>query len=508
MATVAYVKSGAGAVPLANQAWANGDKMVPAISDATTNFAVARKWVWETTTAGTSTGTPTWPAAVTQDVTTVTQNGVVWTARKPGFSSGTTANWAYSTIYLLYGEACQAAAGDITYVSNNHAETQGAAYTSIAIAGGITLCVDDGVAPPTALALTAAITLNGATSNLAFTGIGSYRYGLILTAGSGQSTTCSIVNNSAQSFENCQFILASTGASSLLNFGNNPLLTNCDYKFGAAGQGINGGGMRIIGGSLLSGGTSPTALISNIGSSTGNGDTTTNRVCGLDLSNASASINLSTTATNGGIQFYDIELPASWSGSVSSATVTYNTVYDMQNSDNTGTNYIIQRKGFAGLLTQETSIVRSGGASNGVTALSWKIVTNASALYPQRPFVCPEIVKWYPITGFSVGGAVNVTVELVTDNVILTDKDVWVEIISLNSSGAPLGTLTTSRGPLVGSATNLTTSAASWGGGLGTPKPQSITLNITPNLAGIMHVTVKVAKASTTVYVDPQLTFS
>lgn len=64
-----------------NQAWALGDMMYPHPTDTSTDVAVARGYAWEVTTAGTSNGTPTWPASVTVDVTTVTQNGVVWIAR-------------------------------------------------------------------------------------------------------------------------------------------------------------------------------------------------------------------------------------------------------------------------------------------------------------------------------------------------------------------------------------------------------------------------------------------
>jgi hypothetical protein len=66
---------------LANRAWALGEIMAPALGDVSANVAVARGYAWEVTTAGTSTGTPVWPAAVTVNTTTVTQNGVVWTAR-------------------------------------------------------------------------------------------------------------------------------------------------------------------------------------------------------------------------------------------------------------------------------------------------------------------------------------------------------------------------------------------------------------------------------------------
>ena len=51
-----YVKSGSGVVDYnAAKAYSTGEKMVPAIADATTNFAVGRRAVWDCTTGGTGT---------------------------------------------------------------------------------------------------------------------------------------------------------------------------------------------------------------------------------------------------------------------------------------------------------------------------------------------------------------------------------------------------------------------------------------------------------------------
>ena len=122
-----YVKSGSGATERANSTvYALGDRMVIAPADLSTNYTYARKWVWECTVAGTSgAAVPTWPSAVTQEVTTIADGSVVWTARRPGFSSGTTANWTFATIHLSYA-ATASVGGDIVYVSSSHSENSSA----------------------------------------------------------------------------------------------------------------------------------------------------------------------------------------------------------------------------------------------------------------------------------------------------------------------------------------------------------------------------------------------
>ncbi len=505
-----YVKSGAGAIPLANQAWVNGNKMVPTLADATANVNVARRWVWETTTAGTSTGTPTWAASVTQDVTTVTQNGVVWTARKPGFSTGTTANWAYATIYLDYGARAAVTAGDIVYVSNNHAESQSAAYAiNFVAARCVMICVNDGAAPPTATALTGALTT---TNNSTITiGVGATSgcqvEGIVFTAGSAASGTASIVAaNFLYTLKNCQFIIATTGVSSIISMGQN-FLVNCDVKFADAAQSVNMNGTTWSGGSLLSGGTSPTALVGASG--------VYSTMENFDLTNASAGINLTgLTSFVARLSFRNMRLPASWSGALNSGTVTNNSYFEMDAADNAGNVYIDQCKTFGGLLTQETSIYRTGGASNGTTSMSWKLVTiTNTTLFPANSLITPQIVKWFPITGFAVASPVTVTLHFIHDNATaLNDDEIWSEATYYASSGSPIGTLITNAKSSVLASANAqpSDSSASWigTGGFSNPNKQKLTLTFTPNLAGIINIVVKMAKSNKTLYLDPQVDFS
>lgn len=505
-----YLKSGSGAAEYnAAQAYSVGDRMVIAASDATTNYATARKWVWECTTGGTTNSAITWPASVTQDVTTVTQNSVVFTARKPGFSSGTTADWSYAGIYGAWVISA-AAANDTVYVSNNHAETQSSAVTWTYPQGLNVICVDDTAAPPTALATTATVTTTGATaieinSNNA---PATYTYGLNFVVGSGSSSAANFLVHVAM-FDTCSVTLATTSSSAKIQWTLASYWKNVSVKFSAAGQtcacGSSVGTLVWSGGSLLSGGTSPTTLLASLGAIA--------YVENLDLSNASSSMDLcSSTTFNVSAYFRNIKLPTNWSGALnssggSSAPTKQTAIFDLQNVDYSGSNYRISRATPYGNLNSETTITRAGGANNGTSGLSWKVVTstaNATAKYPQATFWTPEIVKWVGATGSTV----TATVEIVS-SATLNNDDIWLEVTYLSASGAPLGTVVTNaKAGLLANAAAHTTSTATWNSSPATPVYQKLAVSFVPQLKGFIHAQVRVAKASTTVYIDPKITLS
>ena len=175
----------------------------------------------------------------------------------------------------------------------------------------------------------------------------------------------------------------------------------------------------------------------------------------------------------------------------------------MDSCDNSGTNYLIQRQTLYGLLTQETTIVRTGGASNGTTPMSWKLVCTAGAgFFPQGNTSTPQIVSWNDTTGTPI----TVTVEAVS-SASLNDDELWLEVSYLGTSGAPLGTLITSaKASVLATAAAVPTSTATWTSSPATPVYQKMSVTFTPQLKGFIHATVKLCKASKTVYVDPVLT--
>lgn len=175
----------------------------------------------------------------------------------------------------------------------------------------------------------------------------------------------------------------------------------------------------------------------------------------------------------------------------------------MYNCDSADTNYRLWIQDYTGSVVSETTVVRSGGASDGATAISWKMTSTANAVYPHLTLSPCEIVTWNE----TVGSAITATIEIVTDNVTLTDGECWVEVTYLGTSGTPLGaSVNDAKADVLATAANQTTSTETWTTtGLTTPVKQKLSVTFTPQEKGFIHAVVRLAKASTIVYVDPKL---
>ena len=177
---------------------------------------------------------------------------------------------------------------------------------------------------------------------------------------------------------------------------------------------------------------------------------------------------------------------------------------EMYNCDSADTNYRLWVRDYSGDTTSETTIIRTGGANDGTNGLSWKMASTANAEFPGIVLRSPEIVQWNETTGSSK----TATVEVVTDGVTLTDADCWLEIQYLGTSGYPRGSFADdSVANVLATPANQTTSTETWTTtGLSSPTKQKLSVTFTPQEKGFIHAVVKLAKASTTVYVDPKLT--
>jgi hypothetical protein len=232
-------------------------------------------------------------------------------------------------------------------------------------------------------------------------------------------------------------------------------------------------------------------------------------VQGFDFSALSSSVNIVKALGDGGVVaiFRDCKLPASWSGAlVTSGQTKLGSRVEMHNCDNADTNYRIWVEDYAGSIKSETTIVRTGGASDGTTTLSWKMASSANTHYGVGGLASPEIVKWNETTGSSI----TATVEIVTDNVTLKDDECWLEIQYLGTSGFPLSLFSAdAKADVLATAVAQTTSTETWTTtGLATPVKQKLSVSFTPQEKGYVHAVVKLAKPSATVYVDPLLTIA
>jgi len=428
--------------------------------------------------------------------------------------NGTT--WALAKLDLA-GAAAIDSAGDTIYVSQNHAESTASAVT-LSFAGTIAspvkiICGNDAAEPPTAVATSATVTTTG-SNGITING-SLYVYGIAFSSGTGASNATFILVNSTgnyQSFTNCSFTLGTTSSSQNLAIGpsaNQPekvVFENCNLKFSAAGQyiGVGSATFEWNGGALLSGTSTPTTnglIVPGSGRSAGDVI-----VSGVDLSQASSSLNLCSSAYSGSVVFRNCKLPASWAGSLITGTIVQGFRAEMHNCDSGDTNYRLMVQDYYGSILSETTIVRTGGANDGTTTISWKMVSGADAEYPHQTLNSPEIVRWNETTG----SAITATVEIVTDNVTLTDGECWIEVQYLGTSGYPLGSFVSDvKADVLATAANQGTSTETWTTtGLTTPVKQKLSVSFTPQEKGYIHAVVKLAKASTTVYVDPELTIT
>jgi hypothetical protein len=164
-------------------------------------------------------------------------------------------------------------------------------------------------------------------------------------------------------------------------------------------------------------------------------------------------------------------------------------------SDSSGLNYRHEKYHYSGTQTVETTIVRSTGASDGTTPIAWKIITTAnSELF--FPFETLPMAIWNDTIG-----SVNLTVYGI-GAAVPTTAEVWMEANYMGSAATPVASFINT-----GPATVLTSGAAGtsdtsiWGG---STAPFKLTTSFTANLKGWIYVTVKVAKASSTFYIDPK----
>jgi len=414
------------------------------------------------------------------------------------------------------GAITDASAGDRIWFSNNHAESTAGAVTLVFpgtfAAPNQLLCGDDAAEPPTALATTGSIATTGANS---LTVAGNlYAYGLILSCGSGASTvTLGLINGDSnwQVWDSCALRVAATGGASRLRIGPSSggvegacELINCTLKFGNTAQGLNIGWATVTvrGGGLDGAGSAITTFVATA-TATGFGGLL---VDGFDFSAGAAALNLiaSGCAAPGKFIFRNCKLPASWSGLLFAGAPTHFGVRaEMYNCSASDTNYGLWVEDLAGSIKHETTLVLTGGASDGTTTISWKMATTANAEYPLIVLRSPEFYAWVD----STGSALTATVEILYDGVTaLTDADVWLEVEYLGTSGFPLGGFADDcKADVLANAADQTASSATWSGiGSPTPLTQKLVATFTPQEKGVLICRVCLAKASTTVYVNPK----
>lgn len=424
--------------------------------------------------------------------------------------AGTGADWA-NAFTTLNAAFTAGAAGDTYYVAHDHAQTQASALTltpkGTTAAPDFIVCVSSaGSVPPVAADLrdTATITVTGAF-DLVLGGqtLGlAYWYGINLHVGAGSSGQFRTGGSFTTHYmEECSFNHAGTSGALIIGSADPRLyLKNHDFGFAVVGSAIScAGGLMVVDGGTLIGAAVPATLFAN------NASGSKWEFNGFDFSPKTSGALTAGFTIAASLVLNNCKL----GGAVTFGTPTaYFTLVDLNNVDSGDTNYRGERHGYAGVqTTQTTTLIRTGGASDGTTPISWKVVTTANCTNFKK-FACKPIMSEF---NTAVGGALTATVEFLHDSVTdLTDAEIWGEIQYLGTSGFPLS-LFADDGlvNLLSTPTDQAASTATWDTtGMANPNTQKISIAFTPQEAGIAVVNIYIGKASATIYVDPLVTIA
>jgi hypothetical protein len=376
------------------------------------------------------------------------------------------------------------------------------------------LCVNDGAEPPTTLATTGTVSTT-LGSNITFAGF-AFCYGITFTAGSGANAALLNFNSSnawAWIFDSCTLALgASTSTNKLVANGGTSgkdqilRLINTKLSFANAGHTITPGNVRFewFNTPTALQGTVLTTLFVPISSMPCQA-----LISGVDLSAMGSGKNLVsasiTVASTFRFQNCKFGTPGGSAVSLKTGTIAGPGGVEIyaDNCDNGDHNYYFKHYKSEGAITQEDVIVRTGGASDGTTPVSHRMVSLSNAQFV-LPFSGPWMTAWNDSTS-----SITVTVEIVHDNVTaLKDDEVWLEVEYPGTANYPESVFISDRKTdIMATGADQTASAASWTTtGLTNPNTQKLAVTFTPTNKGPIRARVMLAKASYTIYVDPLLT--
>jgi hypothetical protein len=176
-------------------------------------------------------------------------------------------------------------------------------------------------------------------------------------------------------------------------------------------------------------------------------------------------------------------------------------------ADSGATNYRNEIYDYAGTMTTETTIVRTGGATDGTTLISQKFATTANSLWT-NPFENEPVTIWNDSTSAITTLTIYGTT---TGGGVPNNDDIWVEVEYLGSASTPQGsfiTTTKANNLAASTTTNNSSDASTWGGGGAGNGFKIVVPSFTPGMKGPINITVKVAKVSSTYYIDPKPSIS
>lgn len=416
------------------------------------------------TTAGTagSGAEPSWSAFTNAGATTA-DNTVTWTTLGASFSSWAAPHARVGNSFASgWGQN-----GNKFYVASEHAETQATSLTLNPPSNFSTpaqiLCVTKTAVPPTAANLTtgASISVTGATTLTLGTSSGGYWNGVKFQAGSGASAGVLTISGATfaliSMFKNCTFALLGTASGSTINLANGStparaVFDGCTFTSAAAYTiwMTSGTNTDITMRGCNWSGTAPTNLLDGPG-----GEPLLMEGC--DLSNITTSLWSGGSAGRGTIAVLkDCKIASGVT--LNNMGVPTQKAY-LVRSDSGNTNYRHEVYTGSGKQTVDTTVVRTGGASDGTTPLSWKVTPGFNIGF-LIPFECFPISIWNTQTGANR----TVTIFGVLAGASLpTNANIWAQIEYLGTAGSPLGVMNDmSPGNPLAAASNWSADTSAW----------------------------------------------
>lgn len=228
---------------------------------------------------------------------------------------------------------------------------------------------------------------------------------------------------------------------------------------------------------------------------------------GIDLQKISGDI--VNAPASGRAKLVGCKAPISWSGAWPyNEQAGYGSSIDVVKCSGGGANIQRAKFDFGGQLTTENTVVRSGGANDGVSAFSWRCSTNADCkFHPGLWFETPMFQRYIDEPGTEI----TITVEVLQDAVTAMNANelgLVVEYLDdVGSDGYFGARLDWGIGRPVGSYSALTSSSATWDTtGVSNPNKRKLTATFTPDFRGYIGAKLICTKPSQTFFVDPVMT--
>jgi len=497
-----YVNSNNAAAWVAGTAYSIGDMVMCAPAQSSANRASR---IYECTTGGTSHATtePTWNT--TLDGTT-SDNDVVWTTRMP-------TSWDYahgSIFYFLSYNGAYIADGDIIKIHKTHNEVVPTTYyferfPCFGISGLplIIVCVDkdNGDAVSTGAVVTYQKT-NDLYFHGSFVSIGvSWVYACTITGYSnafgwylhGPGLTTLKLTGSGKYIGD--YAAGNVYASVFWTDGNIEF-SNADNTFKKVGL------FHWESGTLIA----SNGVTKLLDTSYGPRDSII-KFSNIDLTalGANTLVKPYESLPNGIIEFTRCKFPTNLSGllSTSFGSGGYKGTIKFHQCSFAGKTWKFYEISAEGQVESDNTIYRTGGATDGITPISWKMASSTMVSEPTIPLKTPTINLWNDTVS-----EITLTIHGIIDSVTnLQDDEVWLEVDYPADTTSGLGALKTTRVMYVGMA-DLPVSTEDWVEEMGNPNLFKLEATFTPGQAGPISVRVCVGKPSTTIYVCPKAVIS